>query len=969
MLIYSSILLALLLASEPVDPDLLAKKIIAAATMEERRMILEEEPDALTPKFVDATLTQMEEMKPPLPADRGLEVAQWLREVSQQIGYQHGVAASWNKVGRFYSAKEDFKAAVDAYNRALELSREIHDLSQTAAALYNLARIDESQGNYDVGLSRLQKSLEIYESLENKRAVSDVLNVTANIHDWKGDHQKALEVYYKSLALREELGDPVAIASSLVNIANIVGPMGKPDLALEYLLKALPLFQTANDKPKLSVVLNNLGNFYTGEGNHRQALKYHLQNLKVAQEIGSARKTAFAYINIGVIYESQGDLPVSRDYYTKAFQLFDELGNQAIASAALANIAGIHGLEGDHETALRLYHEVAGRCAQIGDATCEASIKRNIGQIYELKREFEVAENYLRDSLRRHERLQEKIGIAQTSLVLAAVLREQNKLEESVRVAQQAYQIAVDLGFSDIEWLAKYHMGRGYFGLEKLVEARKELEDSIRTVEKMRMLVAGHEQQTGFLETRIDPYHTMIELLVHQEKAEEAFLYAEKAKARTLVDVLQNGERFITLQMSDEELAQEQALKATLVSANSKLQGTQSEPGVSKENLGAAKEEVEKARTALEIFRTNLYATHPDLKNKRGELQPINLSELASYLDEKTAFLEFVVSKEQVLLFMLTKATGTHQLNVHQIKIPQQSLAQQVSEFRKKIAQRQLAFRDAAKSLYELLLKPAEGQFQGISRIVIVPDGPLWELPFQATITSGGKFLLEEMAVSYVPSFTVFHETLKIKRARPVKLLAFANPRVTAQKPLPKTEEEVRELSQLYGSNNSKLFVGANAKESIFKREMGKFDVVHLATHGEINDASPMYSQLFFTAEGSSEDGILEPWEVLNARMNASLVILSACETGRGAVKSGEGMIGFSWAFFIAGAPSTVVSQWKVESNATTEIMRNFHRLLKIDQADGKSESLRKAALGLLKLKQYQHPFYWAGFVLIGDPS
>jgi CHAT domain-containing protein len=141
--------------------------------------------------------------------------------------------------------------------------------------------------------------------------------------------------------------------------------------------------------------------------------------------------------------------------------------------------------------------------------------------------------------------------------------------------------------------------------------------------------------------------------------------------------------------------------------------------------------------------------------------------------------------------------------------------------------------------------------------------------------------------------------------------------------------------------------------------------VLHFATHGVMNNASPLYSHLVL-AHSEKEDGLLEAWELMQMDLQADLAVLSACETARGRYGAGEGMIGLSWALFVAGVPSTVVSQWKVESASTRDLMLQFHRRLQSGKTS-KAEALRQASLSLLKNPATSHPFYWAGFVLVGD--
>jgi CHAT domain-containing protein len=137
-----------------------------------------------------------------------------------------------------------------------------------------------------------------------------------------------------------------------------------------------------------------------------------------------------------------------------------------------------------------------------------------------------------------------------------------------------------------------------------------------------------------------------------------------------------------------------------------------------------------------------------------------------------------------------------------------------------------------------------------------------------------------------------------------------------------------------------------------------------------LNNAAPLYSYLALAQGDKNEDGLLEAWELMQLDLKADLAVLSACETARGRTSAGEGVIGLTWALFVAGTPATVVSQWEVESASTRDLMLGFHRQLQAPRATGKltkAESLRRAAIKLMKNPETNHPFYWAGFVLVGD--
>jgi CHAT domain-containing protein len=353
--------------------------------------------------------------------------------------------------------------------------------------------------------------------------------------------------------------------------------------------------------------------------------------------------------------------------------------------------------------------------------------------------------------------------------------------------------------------------------------------------------------------------------------------------------------------------------------------------------------------------------------------------------------LEYVVTDDVTYLFGITKAKGKTlaEVKVFALPVKRAELAKQIENFRQQLAGRDLGFRTPARQLYQLLLEPARALLRDKSALVIVPDDMLWELPFQALLDENDRYLIETSSVSYAPSLTVLREMKKHReqrRAAPAVLFALGNPAFRREAfehttltlrdgkvdSLPEAEQEVRALGQLYGAARSKVYVGAEAREDRVKTEAAQAGILHFATHGTLNDGAPMYSHLGLAPGNTNEDGLLEAWELMQMDLKAELAVLSACETARGRYGAGEGMIGLTWALFVAGVPATVVSQWQVESASTRDLMVSFHQNLNSSTRDGKakakkSEALRQAALKLLKKPETSHPFYWAGFVLVGD--
>jgi CHAT domain-containing protein len=199
-------------------------------------------------------------------------------------------------------------------------------------------------------------------------------------------------------------------------------------------------------------------------------------------------------------------------------------------------------------------------------------------------------------------------------------------------------------------------------------------------------------------------------------------------------------------------------------------------------------------------------------------------------------------------------------------------------------------------------------------------------------------------------------------RTHPLKtLLAVGNPPGAA---LASVDPGFGALSELYGASNARLLTGAAATESAFKASAGRYDIVQLASHGVLDDANPLYSYVSL-AKGAGEDGFLEAREMADLDLHAALVVLSACETARGGFGGGEGLMGMTWALFMAGSPATVASGWKVDEAATSKLMLALHQHLR--KGESRATALRSAELEVRADAQYRHPFYWASFVLSGD--
>lgn len=499
----------------------------------------------------------------------------------------------------------------------------------------------------------------------------------------------------------------------------------------------------------------------------------------------------------------------------------------------------------------------------------------------------------------------------------------------------------------------------------------------------MRDEVAGREVESQiFLESKVASYHTLVDLLTKQGKTVEALLYAERAKGRVLLDVLRSGKPDLAKVLTPTEKQEIERLNRKITEINDRIKKQETANSSSLNSLYA---ELDGARLEYQSFQDAAYVAHPDLSMRSGHTATLITADLDGLTrSNDTGYLEYVVGKDRVSLFVLTKdkSTGASDIKVYSLAIKPEDLVRKVNEFHDTLAEQRPAYANAALELYTLLIAPAEQQLRGVGTICIVPDSFLWNVPFQALMTPSEHFLIEDHALYYATSLSVLREMNRKKDksgTTNASLLAFGNPVIGKDEqrngelcPLPEAEQEVSSIAKSFAQKNSRVFIGRDASEKSFKTLAPAYSIVHLATHGVIDNRQPLYSHLLLTkTEGDPEnDGRLEARQIMDMNLNADLAVLSACETANGKVAPGEGVIGMSWAFFVAGTRSMLVSQWKVNSASTSQLMVNFYQSLEANQSDSKANNasaLRDAALKSMRDPRYRHPFYWAGFVMIGN--
>lgn len=919
------------------------------------------------------------------------------------------------QIGLFYDMQGEDELALKYYMDVADKARAAGDVEEAGGILFSIGLYYFRRGDFSAALSNFKKALDYLDKPEAK-------------FDEKGEVLFFVNWMSSILCLEQNDYEQGAIYLRMArnNLRAASQDVGQRDLIrmLEgalYNTRAdesvlMPTIQRMMnkiviqllDEYTISDLLNTVALEYESENNSILAEQCFSQSLELAEELGDKALLGRTHLQTAAFYSAHQNTAKTMDHYEMILQLGQDpsLNNSEKVAIggnvenALYNMAGFLQSIGENEKALEYYRRLLNLKQMRFFKAFDDSIHYNIAQIYYQQGKYKEA-----------------IESAERAISLAARQNDRETLTDSLNLC-----------------------GIAYWWLDSPLLARQSFEKAINVIESTRPLVIGGEQSLQhFFEDKLIPYHHFISWLVSNGDNEGAFHYSERSKSRVLLDILRQGRKSFLKDLSPAERAQEQNLKSRLDSLNQRVLAMQH---LSSDDARLKSSRIERLEVRLdyEIFRANVYASHPTLTLRPNPHETmIQVEEAAKLLpSEETALLEFLVTKYRTYLFVLTKNKngskpegdveinrGPVALKVYTLEIAEEDLKGMVEDFRQRVAHPYGVVQPLARELYNILLEPASEQLARVDTLVIVPDGLLWELPFQALQPTDEHYLLEDYNLYFAPSLTSLHEMqngrsksgpfssgVETKRrwagpsvSKPLNLLAIGisefgrqrtvgnNARLTRQlPPLLESEKLARRLVSLYGRSRATAYTGAAANERRVKTVAQKYRILHFGSHGLLDDDNPMYSSIVLSQvlrKGSKlrkvspgngppfilrdgEDGILEAWELMDLELNADLTILSACNTARGRVGIGEGMVGMAWALFIAGCPTTIVSQWQVDENSTADTMFEFHKLF-LEQRQSQKTSyhfantLRRAALTIKSRAEYGHPYYWASFIIIGD--
>jgi CHAT domain-containing protein len=900
------------------------------------------------------------------------------------------------------------RKALEQYAEALRLMRAARDQRGEAMTLTNMGSIYYIANDPRKALEYLDQALTVWRAVGDRHLEAITLSINGRAYYALGEPQKALDSYLLALPVLSAAGDQSGEAVTLPQIGNVYRLIGEPQKALDYFARALPLSRAVGARRNEATVLNNMGTVYNLLGDSDKALYYFDQAIPLARALKDPRIEAATLTNMGTVHNLQNKPEKALEYLNQALTIVRQNDDRRTEAAVLTHMGTAYAFLRDQSRANELFERALQLRIAVSDRVGEATTLNHYGRAFDLWQEPRKALDSYRKALPIWQAVGDRNGevaalygmaraeaavddlraaSAQTEAALAIINTLRTKVAS--RDLRASYFASVqDIYKLHIDLLMQLHRREPSAGFD--VAALKTNEQA-----RARSLIDMLAEASADIRQGVDPG------LLARERSLHQMLSFEADRQMRLFGGQHSEEDATAVRRKIEDLlTQLLAVEAELKAHNPRYAAlTQPAP------LGLTE-----IQTAVTDDSTLLLEY--SLNEKRSYLWAVTANSFASYELPPRATIQAAARRCYELL------TARNQF----VKF------ETADEKRERVRQADAEYPQAAAALSQMLLGPVAAQL-GRKRLLVVPDGALEYLPFAALATPGQSSgqtatahpqgvrpapsnpssfvpLMVEHEVTSIPSastLVVLRRELEGRAAAEKVVAVFADPvfdkrderisgepatrgsssdveqqaQASEEAPalarLPYTRQEAEAILALAPRAGRKAALGFDAnRAAAMSDDLNKYRIIHFATHSFLNSVHPELSAIALSMldrQGKPQDGFLRAHEVFNLKLGSDLVVLSGCRTGLGKEVKGEGLYGMTRGFMYAGSKRVVVSLWDVQDQATARLMSDFYRGLLGPKRPNAAAALRAAQIATWRDPRWQAPYYWAGFVLQGEPK
>lgn len=934
-----------------------------------------------------------------------------------------------------------FDSAVIAFNGSLSNRSAVNGANDTALALtYNgLGAISFFRSDFPAALNYYNKAVELSKKKAHPQDadMSRFLQNIGIIYAQQGDYDRAGEAFGESMQILENISQPddPDLANRYLNTGRFMLLIYKDKESLEYYDRAenILLKTVEPNHPDLGSLYQNKGQLYIHLADYEKALIYFKKALAIAENHFPAEHPNILqlYMNIGYVYEKKEDIKEALTYYEKSIPenkdnpaLIKTYSNMASLYANLnkrdtansfyekAMQTAIKLLGPEHPETGLLYTRYGYFLMKIGELTKSKALiikALELSKMHFGLKSREVSNNFA--YLGSYEMFAnddpgEALNYYQQALISYVVDFNRSDPAENPSIdtvvpdrylmnslngkADALFSLATKKSEPDII-LLKLSLQTSKLATQVMERLRKSYQK-----EESQLIIAAEERST--YQNTIKVAARLYQLTKDKEYLKEAFAYADKGKSAVLLASVQDLQAIQVGNIPESIRKLEKALKLSLGSYNRLIYEENQKGSPDQNKLRFWDNRTFELEARYDSLVDVLEREYPDYYTLKFSEPSIQIEEIQAQLEPGRLLIEYTVTDSLLYIFVINNQKSdliTHKIgpaflnNIR--KLTASTGSNDLMSIRKDDYVR---YTQAAYALYKDLLLPVTKLSQD-KKLIIVPDSEIGYLSFDMLLDAPAdttsmdfrklSFLIKDYIISYSTSATLQFSMLKKKRTKADRnLLALApdyNNLTDINKngftdesgntvylmPIPGVEEEIKGIRKAIPG---KTLSGSKATERSFKKEASQYNILHFAMHTLINNEEPMLSKLvFYQNNDSTEDGMLNTYELFSMNLNARLAVLSACNTGSGRLIKGEGIMNLARGFIYAGVPSIVMTLWSVEDQTSATIVKKFYYYL--DKGIPKDQALRQAKLDLLNEGDmlHAHPYYWAAYVPIGDYS
>ncbi|MBP0013247.1 MAG: CHAT domain-containing protein [Roseofilum sp. SBFL] len=742
----------------------------------------------------------------------------------------------------------------------------------------------------------------------------------------KSQFREALASWEQALALYRKISDVQKVASTLGNLGSVYDILGQSQRAIDYYELELTISQEIGDRQGEANALGNIGTTYQSLGQYQQALDYYQKSLKIERDIQNLQGEAISLGNLGTLYEELGQYEKGRSYYQQALKIKREIGDLQGEAYSLGNIGNAYHALGQHEIAIG-YHQQSRKIKRaLGDRQGEASSLGNIGLAYYSLEQYQTAIEYHQNCLDIAKEIGDRKGQISSLGNLANGYYLLGQYREAFYCYWQQSNLAMAIGHLALVWTSMSNLGT-LFGKtqdpEILSLGERGMRIAMKACEILRTDLEDRNQVSLF-ETQIRTYCNLQKVLIAQDKPIEALEISERGRTRAFINLLR--QRF----------------------------PEESNPYISAPQIRQVAQTQNATLVEYSIVTEELYIwVIQPTGNIEFRRSPITGSELDD--------LENLILRARASIGIKEKDKNGQTPKLNPEETPHEGYL---------------------KYLYNILIAPITDLLPADpeARAIFIPHYALYLVPFAALQNPQGRYLIEDHTLLTAPSIQVL-ETTHAQQQRQnqthKKALVVAEPTLH-----PKFQDEPYKLNpydymkeageSIAAILNTTAITGYRATKVAVINRLLQVDTrtVHIFAHA-LQELDPLDRKpdletdipgVIILAPDGDDDGALYAEEILDLDLNSEIVVLSACSTGKGKI-TGDGIIGLSRCFILAGVPSLVVSLWNIGAPAAKVLMTEFYQNLA--NRKNRAAALRHAMLNTKT--RFPKPESWSGFTLIGE--